>query len=158
MIRPATAGHALERRHATIERLAGVAPGAPADPSGVGPLEPRAIPVHAPGTPPHAPATPPGRPAFAAELTAAAEERSVRLSGHALRRLEQRRIDLEPAHLDRLRSALDQLEAKGGRQSLVMLDQVAYVVHVPSQTVVTAVAPGDRKEAVFTNVDSVVIA
>ena len=96
--------------------------------------------------------------AFAAELTAAAEGRDLHLSGHALRRLEQRGIGPTDDQLDRLRSALDTLADKGGRQSLVMLDQVAYVVHVPSSTVVTAVAPDESKESVFTQIDSVAIA
>ncbi len=95
---------------------------------------------------------------FAEELASAGQERSVHLSGHALRRLEQRRIDLGEEQLDRLQRAMDTLASKGGRQSLVMLDQVAYVVHVPSHTVLTAVAPDDNREAVFTQIDSVVIA
>lgn len=95
---------------------------------------------------------------FADELAAAGRERSVTLSGHALRRLEQRRIELQDDQLERLGRAMDTLAARGGRQSLVMLDRVAYVVHVPSHTVVTAVGPDDRKEAVFTRIDSVVIA
>jgi flagellar operon protein len=95
---------------------------------------------------------------FARALSAAAEDRSLHLSGHALRRLEQRHIDLGPSQLDRLSSAFDQLAGKGGRQSLVMLDSIAYVVHVPSKTVVTAVAPDDEHDAVFTQIDSVAIA
>ena len=95
---------------------------------------------------------------FAKALLAAAEDRSVHLSGHALRRLEQRNIDLGPSQLDRLSSAFEQLAGKGGRQSLVMLDSIAYVVHVPSKTVVTAVAPDDEHDAVFTQIDSVAIA
>jgi flagellar operon protein len=75
-----------------------------------------------------------------------------------MRRLEERQIDIADGQLDRLRSALDSLASKGGRQSLVMVDQVAYVVHVPSATVVTAVAPDEGKEAIFTQIDSVVIA
>jgi flagellar operon protein len=95
---------------------------------------------------------------FATALSAAANDRSVHLSGHALRRLEQRHIDLGPSQLDRLSSAFEQLAGKGGRQSLVMLDSIAYVVHVPSKTVVTAVAPDDAHDSVFTQIDSVAIA
>jgi flagellar operon protein len=75
-----------------------------------------------------------------------------------MKRLEQRRIGLDDGQLDRLRKAMDTLAGRGGRQSLVMLDQVAYVVDVPSNTVVTAVAPDAGKESVFTQIDSVVIA
>ena len=96
--------------------------------------------------------------AFRDALAAAGQERELTLSNHALTRLEQRQIDLDGDQLDRLRHAMDSLAERGGRQSLVMMDQVAYVVHVPSHTVVTAVAPGGEKEAVFTQIDSVAIA
>ena len=49
------------------------------------------------------------------------------------------------------------LSQRGSRQSLVMLDQYAYVVHPPSHTVVTAVEPDQSKERVFSQIDSVVI-
>lgn len=83
---------------------------------------------------------------------------AISLSSHAQRRLEQRDISLGTHEAQRLGRAMDLLAAKGGRQSLVMLDDVAFVVHVPSHTVVTAVGPNDRKEAVFTQIDSVAIA
>jgi flagellar operon protein len=99
-----------------------------------------------------------GGPSFRDALTAAADERSLHLSEHALRRVEQRQIPLAEPQLDRLSSALDQLSQRGSRQSLVMLDQYAYVVNAPSRTVVTAVDPSQSKDKVFTQIDSVVIA
>ncbi|HEX8939076.1 MAG TPA: hypothetical protein VF763_02845 [Candidatus Limnocylindrales bacterium] len=105
-----------------------------------------------------APSPPGGAAPFAEALASAAQERSVQLSGHALRRLEQRHIDLQSDQLDRLQRAMETLSQRGSRQSLVMLDQVAYVVHVPSHTVLTAVEPEGGKENVFTRIDSVVIA
>ena len=96
--------------------------------------------------------------AFSDELAAAVRERTIQLSGHAAKRLEQRQIDLGSDQLDRLQRAMDTLAARGGRQSLVMLDNVAYVVNVSSNTVVTAVAPEDGKESIFTKIDSVAIA
>jgi flagellar operon protein len=116
-----------------------------------------------PGTVPATREIGPSRPhsglgTFAQELSAAAEDRELHLSSHALRRLEQRGIEIGPTQLDRLSSAFDQLAGKGGRQSVVMLDQVAYVVNVPSKTVVTAVGPNDDHSSVFTKIDSVVIA
>jgi hypothetical protein len=53
---------------------------------------------------------------------------------------------------------MQSLADKGGRTSLVMLQGVAYVVDVPSQTVVTAVRADSGKEAVFTQIDSVLVA
>jgi flagellar operon protein len=71
--------------------------------------------------------------------------------------VEQRQISLDGDQMDRLQKAMDTLSQRGGRQSLVMLDQVAYVVHVPSHTVVTAVHADQSKERVFTQIDSVII-
>jgi flagellar operon protein len=95
---------------------------------------------------------------FREALTTAANEHSLQISGHAQKRVEQRQIPLDGDQLDRLQKAMDTLSARGSRQSLVMLDQVAYVVHVPSHTVITAVQPDQSKERVFTQIDSVVIA
>jgi flagellar operon protein len=98
-------------------------------------------------------------PSFAATLSAAASDNDLHLSSHALHRIEQRGIGLGQPEFDRLSGAFDQLAGKGGRQSLVLVDHVAYVVHVPSRTVVTAVAPDERNDSnVFTRIDSVVIA
>ncbi len=99
-----------------------------------------------------------GGQAFRDALSAAADEHSLQFSEHALKRVEQRQIPLQGDQMDRLQKAMDTLSQRGSRQSLVMLDQYAYVVHVPSHTVVTAVEPNQSKERVFTQIDSVVIA
>jgi flagellar operon protein len=72
--------------------------------------------------------------------------------------MERRGIELGPAEIDRLRTAMDTLERKGSRNSLVMLEDLAFVVHVPTHTVVTAIAPDQSKESVFTQIDSVAFA
>jgi flagellar operon protein len=95
---------------------------------------------------------------FRNALSAAADEHSLQFSEHAMKRVEQRQIPFEGDQMDRLSKAMDTLSQRGSRQSLVMLDQVAYVVHVPSHTVVTAVEPNQTKERVFTQIDSVIIA
>ena len=93
---------------------------------------------------------------FDAELELAT--RPVLISRHAQRRLETRNIDLGPDDLARLRGAVDALSRRGANDAVVMLDRLALVVNVPSATVLTAVTPSGQKEAVFTNIDSVVIA
>jgi flagellar operon protein len=99
-----------------------------------------------------------GGQAFRDALSAAADEHSLQFSEHALKRVEQRQIPLQGDQMDRLQKAMDTLSQRGSRQSLVMLDQYAYVVHAPSHTVVTAVEPNQSKERVFTQIDSAVIA
>ena len=58
----------------------------------------------------------------------------------------------------RLETAVDRAQAKGSRDSLILLDDLALVVSVTNRTVVTAVNEASQRERVFTNIDSVVIA
>lgn len=81
----------------------------------------------------------------------------LKFSGHALKRLQSRGISLTGEQMDRLVEAVNRVEAKGGRESLVLLDDVAMVVSVKNRTVITAVDREGLKENVFTNIDSAVI-
>lgn len=83
---------------------------------------------------------------------------SLTFSGHALKRIEQRGLKLDAERLQRLERAVDRAAEKGSRDSLVLLDELAVVVSVQNRTVVTAMDEASRKESVFTNIDSVVIA
>jgi flagellar operon protein len=97
-----------------------------------------------------------GGPSFAAVF---AQERSaIHFSRHALRRLEQRGLQIDEAQMQRLTDAVGRAEEKGAKDSLILLDELALVVSVQNHTVVTAMDEGSQKEHVFTNIDSVVIA
>src|SRR5579871_2545157 len=63
----------------------------------------------------------------------------LRFSGHALERLERRGITVDQATMSRLSDGVGKAAAKGSRQSLVLVDQTAFVVSVPNRTVITAV-------------------
>ena len=82
----------------------------------------------------------------------------LQFSKHALKRIEQRGLQLDPDQMRRLNDAVDRAESKGSKDSLILLDELALVVSVQNHTVVTAVDEGSQKEHVFTNIDSVVIA
>jgi flagellar operon protein len=118
---------------------------------------------HAAGVRPPAPAAP-GRQVsptafrelFDAKL--AAQAQPLKFSGHALERLQRRGIPLDGAALTRLTDGVNRVAAKGGRESLVLVDDTAYVVSVRNRTVITAVGREHMKEQVFTNIDSAVIA
>jgi flagellar operon protein len=96
--------------------------------------------------------------AFAEVLKSRLEVRSdVRFSAHALRRLEDRDIHLSDHDQGRIREAVDQLGAKGGRESLVLMDKLALVVSVPNRTVITAVPTDELDSSVFTQIDSALV-
>jgi flagellar operon protein len=102
-----------------------------------------------------APVRPAGGPSFQDALRSAA---GVQLSSHAQKRVDRRDLDLDPARMQRLDSAITRAAEKGSRNSVVMLDDLAVVVDVRQRTVVTALNAQQGKERVFTNIDSVVIA
>ncbi len=82
----------------------------------------------------------------------------VRFSNHALKRLQSREINLNSDNVNRLSDAIDKAEKRGGKSSLVMVDDLAFIVNVHDRTVVTALDTNQRGEGVFTQIDSVVFA
>ncbi len=102
--------------------------------------------------PPRAATAPAGGSSFADALDGA-----LKVSGHAQSRLASRGIELDGAAWDRVRGGVDKAAAKGARESLVLMDDVALVVSVKNRTVITAVDKGSLKDNVFTNIDSAVI-
>lgn len=86
------------------------------------------------------------------------ELEKVKFSNHALKRLEARNIQLSDNDLSRIQNAVDKAEAKGSKDSLVMMDKTAFIVNIPNKTVVTAMEVAESNENVFTNIDSVVFA
>lgn len=95
---------------------------------------------------------------FDALLRNKMEPENIRFSRHASERMQSRGIAFNPQQLQRLESAIEQINMKGGRESLVMLDDTALVVSVKNDTVVTVVSKDQLKNNVFTNIDSAVIA
>jgi flagellar operon protein len=82
----------------------------------------------------------------------------VRFSNHAQNRLQSRDINMSSENVSRLSNAIDKAEKRGGKSSLVMVDDLAFIVNIQSRTVVTALDKNQRGEGVFTQIDSVVFA
>ncbi|MBI1755700.1 MAG: hypothetical protein HY248_05160 [Fimbriimonas ginsengisoli] len=98
----------------------------------------------------------PGAPALAGDFAAILQDR-LKVSGHAQTRLRSRNIAFGQEEWGRVLSGVDRAAAKGSKESLVMIDDVALVVSVKNRTVITAVDKDHLKENVFTNIDSAVI-
>jgi len=86
-----------------------------------------------------------------------AEQSGIKFSAHALKRLESRDITLNQKDMALLKDAVNRAEAKGAKESLILMDQTALVVSIKNRTVITAVDNNSLKENVFTNIDSAVI-
>jgi len=83
---------------------------------------------------------------------------SVKFSNHAQQRLQQRDITLGDDDVAKINQAVYRAEQKGAKESLILLDDMAFVVSVKNRVVITAVDQPSMKQNVFTNIDSVVIA
>ena len=84
-----------------------------------------------------------------------AEKGELKFSKHASERLSSRNIDLSETQKERLSQAVQAAEAKGIKESLVMMDNLAFIVNVKNNTVITAVAGGEEK--IFSNIDGAVV-
>ncbi len=85
-------------------------------------------------------------------------QQPLQFSRHAEQRMQQRGISFSSQQMGRLEQAVTQVNAKGGRDSLVMLDETALVVSVKNNTVVTVADKEQLKQNVFTKIDSAIIA
>ena len=80
----------------------------------------------------------------------------VKVSTHAMKRLQERNIELDSNEFMKLKEAIGKLRGKGGHDSLVITNKAAYVVDVDKNTVVTAVDKSNMNENVFTKIDSTI--
>lgn len=80
---------------------------------------------------------------------------NLKFSKHANQRLASRNIELTKDQLTRLQTGTMKAKTKGINESLVMVDNLAFVVSVKNSTVITAL--DNQEEQVFTNIDGAVI-
>ncbi len=88
---------------------------------------------------------------------AISQEKSVKFSKHAQERLSQRSISLSNTEIDKINTAVEKARAKGVKDSLILIGNLAFIVNIPSKTVVTAVDGENIRDNVFTNIDGAVL-
>lgn len=103
----------------------------------------------------------PGAPGFdrvlRQKLQTGASPEPLRWSAHARDRLAQRQITITPEVAQRLDEAVAKAAVKGAKESLVLVDKLAFVVSITNRTVITAVDQAGLRDQVFTNIDSAVL-
>ncbi len=72
-------------------------------------------------------------------------------------RLQSRNISLTSDDVTKMNAMADKAAAKGAKNSLFIVRDVAMVVSIKNRTVITAVDSDSMKENVFTNIDSAAI-
>lgn len=82
----------------------------------------------------------------------------LKFSAHARARISSRDISLTDDDIRRLERAVERAEQKGGKDSLVVLRDMAFIVSATNRTVITAIGGAAAENIVFTNIDSAVFA
>lgn len=82
----------------------------------------------------------------------------IKISKHAQMRMEMRNVNLTEAQRQKLSNAVDKAGAKGVRDTLIVMERMAFVVNVKNRTVITAMNSAEMRENVFTNIDGAVFA
>ena len=92
------------------------------------------------------------------EAMDSSRETTLKFSKHASSRLADRNIELTKEQMDRLTQGTNKAGSKGIKDSLVMVDHLAFIVNIPKNTVITAMDQSQADENIFTNIDGAVIA
>lgn len=82
----------------------------------------------------------------------------LKFSKHAQARMVSRNIDLSAGEFDRLTNAVNLAGQKGASDSLIMLDEKAFIVNVANKTVITVVNKENMDSSVITDIDSAIFA
>ncbi len=79
----------------------------------------------------------------------------IKISAHAQKRLSERNITMDSKLENSLKTAVEELESKGAKDSLVITKEGAFLVNVPNKTLVTAMGHEEMRDGIVTNIDSV---
>lgn len=83
--------------------------------------------------------------------------KKLKFSKHAGERLADRNISLTDEQLRRLEEGTRKAGAKGINESLVLMDNMAFIVNITNNTVITAMNQQESAEKIYTNIDGAVI-
>ena len=92
------------------------------------------------------------------ETSGLSQSSELKFSKHAMARLQDRDIELTGDQLERLSDGTKKAGEKGINESLVIVDELAFIVNIKNNTVITAMDQNDTtRDNVFTNIDGAVI-
>lgn len=92
---------------------------------------------------------------FSQAIKLVSPQPQIKISAHAQKRLDERNITMTADLKSSLNSALNELSAKGARDSLVITREAAFLLNVPNRTMITVMRPDEMRNGIVTNIDSV---
>lgn len=81
----------------------------------------------------------------------------IRFTKHADARLTQRDIRLTDEQMTRLEEGTKKASDKGIKESLVLVDDLAFIVNTDKKMVITAIDQNSSEDNIYTNIDGAVI-
>lgn len=81
----------------------------------------------------------------------------LKFSKHAVDRLQARNIELTTEQVERLENGTKKANEKGIQESLMLMDELAFIISVKNNTVITAMDKNETEGNIFTNIDGAVI-
>lgn len=79
---------------------------------------------------------------------------TVKLSAHAMDRMDRRNITLTEEDMVKINDAVDTLEKKGAKESLLLYKDAAFIASIRNRTIITAMK--NEEIDTITNIDSAV--
>lgn len=89
------------------------------------------------------------------QVEAAKPKSTINVSNHAMKRMEQRGIELNEADMTNLEEAFASLDSKGAENSLIVYNDLSLIASVTNRTIITASRSDEMREV--TNIDSAII-
>lgn len=86
-----------------------------------------------------------------------ASNAQISFSKHAIQRMDVRQIEVSPQLMAKMDDAVEKAGSKGVKEALILDGGTAFIVNVPSRTVITTMNDGEMKDNIFTNIDGAVI-
>jgi flagellar operon protein len=80
---------------------------------------------------------------------------NIKISAHAEQRMLERNIRLQKNDIDRLKTAMNDLEQKGAKESLMLYKDMAFIASVSNRTIITTMQNSEMD--IVTNIDSAII-
>lgn len=99
-----------------------------------------------------------GKKSFQEVLSHKVEESGqLKFTKHASQRLDSRDIVMSAEQMQRLQNGAKKAGEKGIKESLVLVDSLAFIVNTRQNTVITAMDQNQASENIYTNIDGAVI-
>lgn len=80
---------------------------------------------------------------------------TINLSNHAVKRLEQRGIELDEDDMTKIEEAFETLDNKGAENSLIIYNDLSIIASITNRTIITASLSDEMQEV--TNIDSAIL-